>query len=166
MLGADVGTALMAKVFSLDLRWLSPLLIIVGVIIFLPRKSSRAGQLGRVALGLGLIILALQLVVQATQPITQAQGVKVIFASLSGDILLDMLIGVLFTLVSWSSLSVVLLTAAFVAASLISVPVALSLVLGRQPRQRPAGAAGEPAHARAPAATSPSATCSSRSSAA
>ncbi len=130
MLGADVGTALMALVFSLDLRWLSPLLIIGGVVTFLPRKSSRAGQLGRVALGLGMIILALQLVVQATLPITQAQGVKVIFASLSGDILLDILIGVLFTLVSWSSLSVVLLTAAFVASSLISVPVALSLVLG------------------------------------
>ena len=130
MLGADVGTALMAKVFSLDLRWLSPLLIIGGVVTFLPRKSSRAGQVGRVLLGLGMIILALQLVVQATQPITQAQGVKVIFASLSGDIFLDILIGVLFTLVSWSSLSVVLLTAAFVAASLISLPVALSLVLG------------------------------------
>lgn len=130
MLGADVGTAVMAKVFSLDLRWLSPLLIIFGVVAFLPRKSSRAGQLGRVSLGLGMIILSLQLVVQATQPITQAQGVKVIFASLSGDILLDMLIGVLFTLASWSSLSVVLLTAAFVTASVISVPVALTLVLG------------------------------------
>ena len=130
MLGADVGTALMAKVFSLDLRWLSPLLIIAGVITFLPRKSSRAGQVGRVMLGLGMIILALQLVVQATLPITGAQGVKIIFSSLSGDILLDILIGVLFTLVSWSSLSVVLLTAAFVTANLIALPVALSLVLG------------------------------------
>ena len=130
MLGADVGTALMAMVFSLDLRWLSPLLIFFGVIVFLPRKSSRAGQLGRVALGLGLIILALQLVMLATQPITQAQGVKVIFASLSGDIMLDMLIGVVFTLLSWSSLSVVLLAAAFVASNVIAVPVAMSLVLG------------------------------------
>ena len=130
MLGADVGTALMAMAFSLDLRWLSPLLIIGGVVTFLPRKASRTGQVGRVAIGLGLIILSLQLVALATQPITQAQGVKVIFASLSGDIMLDMLIGVLFTLISWSSLSVVLLTATFVASSLISVPVALSLVLG------------------------------------
>jgi len=116
--------------FSLDLRWLSPLLIIGGVVTFLPRKASRTGQVGRVAIGLGLIILSLQLVALATQPITQAQGVKVIFAPLSGDIMLDMLIGVLFTLISWSSLSVVLLTATFVASSLISVPVALSLVLG------------------------------------
>ncbi|MGD9946835.1 MAG: Na/Pi cotransporter family protein, partial [Burkholderiaceae bacterium] len=130
MLGADVGTALMAMVFSLDLRWLSPLLILIGVLVYLPRKSSRAGQIGRVLLGLGLIILALQLVVLATEPIKQANGVKVIFASLSGDIVLDMLIGALFTLLSWSSLSVVLLASAFVAAGLIPVTVALCLVLG------------------------------------
>ena len=31
MLGADVGTSLMALCFSFDLSWLSPLLIVVGV---------------------------------------------------------------------------------------------------------------------------------------
>ncbi len=62
MLGADVGTALMAQIFSLDLRWLSPLLIILGVVFFLSRRNARAGQLGRVAIGLGLMLLALQLV--------------------------------------------------------------------------------------------------------
>ena len=55
-----------------------------------------AGQLGRVGIGLGLIILALQLIVQAAAPITHAQGVKVLFASLTGDILLDALVGALF----------------------------------------------------------------------
>src|SRR5262245_42684288 len=34
MLGADVGTSLMAMVFSLDLSWLSPFLIFVGVLLF------------------------------------------------------------------------------------------------------------------------------------
>lgn len=130
MLGADVGTALMAMVFSLDLRWFSPLLIFFGVLIYLPRKSSRTGQVGRVLLGLGLIILALQLVMLATEPIKQAHGVKVIFASLSGDIVFDMLIGAVFTILSWSSLAVVLLASTFVASNLITVPVAMSLVLG------------------------------------
>ena len=46
------------------------------------RKQSRAGQLGRVGIGLGLILLALELIVQAVTPITQANGVQVIFASL------------------------------------------------------------------------------------
>ncbi|UVE17931.1 Na/Pi cotransporter family protein [Pseudomonas sp. LS44] len=130
MLGADVGTALMARVLTLDLSWLSPLLIFLGVIFFLSRKQTRAGQLGRVAIGLGLIILALELIVAAAAPITQAQGIKVLFASLTGDLLLDALVGALFALISYSSLAAVLLTATLAGASLISLPVAIGLVIG------------------------------------
>ncbi len=130
MLGADVGTALMARVLTFDLSWLSPLLIFLGVIFFLSRKQTRAGQLGRVGIGLGLIILALQLIVEAAVPITQAQGVKVVFASLTGDIMLDALIGALFAMISYSSLAAVLLTATLAGAGVISLPVAIGLVIG------------------------------------
>ncbi|QHC98920.1 hypothetical protein PspS04_00470 [Pseudomonas sp. S04] len=130
MLGADVGTALMARVLTLDLSWLSPLLIFLGVILFLSRKQTRVGQMGRVSIGLGLIILALQLIVEAAAPITHAQGVKVLFASLTGDILLDALIGALFAMISYSSLAAVLLTATLAGAGVISLPVAIGLVIG------------------------------------
>ncbi len=130
MLGADVGTSLVVQLFSFDLSWLSPLAIGGGVILHLSRKATRAGQIGRIAIGVGLIILALQLILQAARPFTQAAGVKVIFGTLSGDPLLDLLIGALFTMLAWSSLAVVLLTAAFVASGLIGLQVALFLVLG------------------------------------
>jgi phosphate:Na+ symporter len=129
VLGADVGTALMARILTFDLSWLSPLLIFIGVIFFLGRKT-RAGQLGRVGIGLGLILLALELIVQAVTPITEANGVQVIFASLTGDIMLDALIGAVFAIVSYSSLAAVLLTATLTAAGAISFPVALCLVIG------------------------------------
>ena len=94
MLGADVGTSLVVQLFSLDLSWLSPLLIGFGVLFHLSRKATRAGQIGRIAIGLGLIILALQMILQAAAAVHQARRVcKVIFGSLSGDPLLDMLIG-------------------------------------------------------------------------
>ena len=115
VLGADVGTALMARILTFDLSWLSPLLIFIGVIFFLGRKQSRA---------------ALELIVQAVTPITQANGVQVIFASLTGDILLDALIGAMFAIISYSSLAAVLLTATLTAAGIISFPVALCLVIG------------------------------------
>lgn len=129
VLGADVGTALMARILTFDLSWLSPLLIFIGVIFFLGRKQSRVGQLGRVGIGLGLILLALELIVQAVTPITQANGVQVIFASLTGDIMLDALIGAMFAIISYSSLAAVL-TATLTAAGIISFPVALCLVIG------------------------------------
>ncbi|MDB6050899.1 MAG: Na/Pi cotransporter II-like protein [Pseudomonas sp.] len=130
MLGADVGTALMARVLTFDLSWLSPLLIFLGVILFLSRKQTRAGQLGRVGIGLGLIILALQLIVTSAAPITHAAGVKVLFASLTGDIMLDALIGAMFALISYSSLAAVLLTATLAGSDIISLPVAIGVVVG------------------------------------
>ena len=130
MLGADVGTSLVVQVFSFDLSWLAPLAIGIGVILHLSRKATRAGQIGRIAIGVGLIILALQMILAAARPFTQAAGVQVIFGSISGDPLLDLLLGALFTILAWSSLAVVLLAAAFVASGLIGLQVALFLVLG------------------------------------
>jgi phosphate:Na+ symporter len=130
MLGADVGTALMTLVFSFDLSWLSPLLIFLGVTLFMRRESSQIGRFGQILIGLGLIILALQLIVLAAQPLTKGAGVKVIFGSLTGDVLLDMLVAAVFTMLSYSSLAVVLLTATLAASKVISIHVALGLVLG------------------------------------
>lgn len=130
MLGADVGTALLAQLFSLNLSWLSPLLIVFGVATFLSRREARLGQIGRICIGLGLMILALQLIMQATRPITEAQGMRVLFGTLTGDPMLDMLIGAAVSIISWSSLAVVLLTATLAASGVVAVPVALCLVLG------------------------------------
>ncbi|KPX94898.1 Sodium-dependent phosphate transporter [Pseudomonas meliae] len=124
MLGADVGTALMSRVLTFDLSWLSPLLIFLGVVFFLSRKQTRAGQLGRVGIGLGLIVLALQLIVAAAAPIT------LLFASLTGDLLLDALVGAMFALISYSSLAAVLLTATLAGTEVIGLPVAIGLVIG------------------------------------
>ena len=76
MLGADVGSALMALVFSFDLSWLSPLLIFVGVVMFISSQNSDSGRIGRVLIGLGLITLALQLIVGATRPLTESPAVR------------------------------------------------------------------------------------------
>ncbi|WP_158781700.1 Na/Pi cotransporter family protein [Pantoea sp. BAV 3049] len=130
ILGADVGTALMARILTFDLSWLSPLFIFFGVVFFLGRKQTRAGQLGRASIGLGLILLALQLIVAAATPITQAAGVKVLFSSLTGDVMLDALIGAVFAIISYSSLAAVLITATLTATGVISFKVALCLVIG------------------------------------
>jgi phosphate:Na+ symporter len=130
MLGADVGSSLMVMFFSFDLRWLSPLLILCGVMVFIPRQNTTAGRLGRVAVGLGLIMLALQLIVAATRPLTETEGMRVVFASLTNDLLLDIFVGACLAMLSYSSLAIVLLTSAMATSGLITIKVALGLVLG------------------------------------
>jgi phosphate:Na+ symporter len=129
MLGADVGTALMTGVLSFDLSWLSPLLIFSGVVVYLSRRQTHVGHLGRAVVGLGLILLSLQLIEEVTKPMTETEGMQVIFSSLTGDILLDTVIGALFAMFTYSSLAAVLLSASLAASGIISMEVALCLVV-------------------------------------
>jgi phosphate:Na+ symporter len=93
-------------------------------------QATTAGRVGRILIGLGLIMFALQWISVAAKPVVQAAGVKVIFASLTGDLLLDMLVSALFTVLCFSSLAVVLLVATLASLHVIALPVALGLVLG------------------------------------
>jgi len=83
-----------------------------------------------VMIGLGLIMFALQWISVAAKPMVQAAGVQVLFASLTGDVLLDMLVAALMTILCYSSLAVVLLMATLASLHVIALPVALGLVLG------------------------------------
>jgi phosphate:Na+ symporter len=130
MLGADIGTSLMAVVFSRDLSWLSPLFIFIGVVLFITRQSSTLGRIGRVLIGLGLMLLALRLVSQSATVLTQTPAIKVLLGSLASDLLLEILLGALLTVTSYSSLAIVLLTATLAATQVVPVEVALNLVLG------------------------------------
>lgn len=130
MRGADVGTALMSVLFSVDLSWLSPLFIFVGVVLYISRQATPAGGFGRILIGLGLMLLALQLVVAATGPLFDAPPVRALLASLTSDILLEITLGALLAVVAYSSLAVVLLVAAMANSSVVPLDVALGLVLG------------------------------------
>ncbi len=130
MLGADVGSSLMAVVFSFDLSWLSPLLIFVGVVLFIPSQGSATGRIGRALIGLGLITLALQLIVGATKPLTDSPAVRAMLAALPNEILLDIVVGAALTVLAYSSLAIVLLVATLATTGMLPITAALGLVLG------------------------------------
>jgi len=130
MRGADVGTAMMSVLFSVDLSWLSPLLIFVGVVLFVSRQASTAGRVGRVLIGLGLMLLALRLVVEATEPLLAAPPVRALLGSLGSDLLLEITLGTALAVMAYSSLAIVLLIAAMAGSGVVPMDVALGLVLG------------------------------------
>ena len=130
MLGADIGTSLMAVVFSRDLSWLSPLFIFIGVVLFIARQSTTVGRVGRILIGLGLMLLALRLVTQSASVLTQAPAVKALLGSLSSDLLLEITVGAMLAVLSYSSLAIVLLTATLATTNVIPIDVAIGLVLG------------------------------------
>src|SRR3989344_1177802 len=130
MLDADVGTSVMAVVFSLDLSWLSPLFIFAGVVLFISRKDTAVGRVGRVLIGLGLMLLALRLITESTTVLTQSPTVRTLLGALTSDLLLEIFTGAILAIVAYSSLATVLLTAALAGSGGIPPDVALGLVLG------------------------------------
>jgi phosphate:Na+ symporter len=130
MLGADVGTSLMAVLFHFDLSWLSPLLILAGVVMFIARQDTTAGRVGRIFIGLGLMLLALSLISETTRVLTQSPVVQAALKSLSSDIFLEITVGAFIAVLAYSSLATVLLVATLAASQVIPMEVALGLVLG------------------------------------
>jgi phosphate:Na+ symporter len=130
MRGADIGTALIAVVFSFDLSWLSPLFIFVGVVLFIARQASTVGRVGRILIGLGLMLLALRLVTASTEELTQSPAVRALLASVGSDLMLEITLGTVLAVISYSSLAVVLLIATLAASGGIPLEVGLGLTLG------------------------------------
>ncbi len=130
MLGADIGTTLVAQVLSLDIGWLAPILILLGVIAYLGAAASNYRELGRVAVGLGLMLLALRLIIGASAPMHDAPILKELFTALADEVLLAVLLAALLTWLAHSSLSVVLLVMSLAVVEVVSLPLAGTLVLG------------------------------------
>ncbi|WP_169569686.1 Na/Pi cotransporter family protein [Sneathiella limimaris] len=130
MLGADVGTTLVAQVLSFDLSWLAPVLLFLGFIRHSTAKSTRAKNLGRIMLGLGMMLTALKLLVAASEPIRDSEVAQFVFSSLSGEPVMTVLIGGLLTFVAHSSLATVLFILTLVKTGGIPLDVAFAMILG------------------------------------
>jgi phosphate:Na+ symporter len=130
MLGADIGTTLVAQVLSFDISWLSPLALVIGVILHFSANTSLVKQTGRVAIGLGLMLLALKLIVTTATPLRESQLIIDIFGSVAGETLIGIIIAALLTWLAHSSLAVVLLIMSLATTGAIPIELALVLVIG------------------------------------
>ncbi|MGH6932627.1 MAG: Na/Pi cotransporter family protein, partial [Dongiaceae bacterium] len=130
MLGADIGTSLVAQAYSFKPPAVSPLLILCGVIIFMTSDATRWRDLGRAVIGLGLVLLALQLISASAEPIRQSTVIVDMLMALEGSPFAAVFVAALLTLLSTSSLAVVLLIISFVQHDIVSLSLAFPLVLG------------------------------------
>ena len=130
MLGADVGSALAVQVLSLDLGWLTSLLLLVGVTLFLASEGRRARQIGRMLVGIALILLSLSIIGQAGAALRDSASVAAVLRPLADEPAMAFLIAALITWGAHSSVAAVLLIASLTGAGVLHVDLALPMVLG------------------------------------
>lgn len=130
VLGADLGSAFVVRVLTLDLSALVPLLTIAGVFLFTRRPDTRLGQFGRILLGLAFVMMSLRLIVEATSPFKESAEMLELFAAIGASAALSSLVGALLALVCFSSLAVVAVTSGMAAGGVLTPEAGLWVVLG------------------------------------
>lgn len=130
MLGADIGTTLVAQVLSFDISWASPVLIAGGFITHSISETTRPRQLGRAAIGLGTLLLALKLIVSTAEPLRQSHVLHDVILSIGNETAIAILIAALLTWLAHSSLAIVLLIMSLASTGAIPLEATFALVIG------------------------------------
>ncbi|MCZ6773163.1 MAG: Na/Pi cotransporter family protein [Proteobacteria bacterium] len=130
LLGADLGSALVVWVLSLDLSLLVPALLLAGVATFLGSQRERVRQAARMVIGVGLILLSLRLLGEASEPLRSSDFLRVVTIYLADDLLTAFVVAALLTWVMHSGVAAVLLLASFAGHGIVQGQLSLALVLG------------------------------------
>ena len=129
--GAELGSAFMACVLSLNLAAIAPILILCGVVMFFHFKAqSRKGQFGRILLGLAFIMIAINQIVLSTEPLRANAELSAFFNLLHNYLILSFAAGTVLAICCVSSLAAVIVSSSLYAAQVLNFQAALWMVLG------------------------------------
>lgn len=128
--GAEIGSALVAKLLTYDLTLLVPLCLISGTFMFMATERRDWRQIGRILVGIGLLILSLEMIGQASEPLRESALMPIIINYFSGDSVTAYLLAALITWLFQSSIASVLLMATLAGRGLITPELGVVLVLG------------------------------------
>jgi phosphate:Na+ symporter len=130
LLGADIGSAFVTQLLMVRQPFLVPLLLLVGISLFLRSENSSLRQVGRIVIGLALIFVSLDMIRAATGPMVTHPGMQVVMAYLGRDLLTAFIIGAGFAWVVHSSVAAVLLFVTLAATSVLPTSAAAAMILG------------------------------------
>ncbi len=130
MLGANVGTALVAQVLSFDVAMFAPPLVLCGVLTFRWSRGSRVRNMGRAVIGLGLMLMALALLQRTLGPIEHTPLLRSFVQALAADPILAVVLAALLTWGCHSSVVIVLVVGSLAASHVVGATETVALVLG------------------------------------
>lgn len=130
ILGADVGTTLVAQLFSLDMSKLMPVFMVVGYFFYSVQHNGKIKNIGRVLIGLALMVLAMNLIKAGSLPLKESDVLPLVLKPLGDDPFFAVLLAALFTWIAHSSLAIILLIMSLVASGVLPLVLGLYMVLG------------------------------------
>ncbi|UWU19758.1 Na/Pi cotransporter family protein [Rhizobium sp. CB3171] len=129
LLGANVGTAVTAWIVATGIEWLSPLIILIGIVLYRRSSTTKQGA-GAALIGIGLMLLSLQLLSLATAPMRQSPALGAFIGLLDGALPVALIFSAVLAFLSSSSLAVVVLILSLASTGILSPALTVALVLG------------------------------------
>ena len=128
--GAEVGSALVARLLAFDLSLLVPLCLAAGTTIFMATERRAWRQFGRILVGIGLLVLSLQLIEQASAPLRDSRLLPLIVDYFSTDLATAFLLAAIVTWLFHSSIAAILLLATLAGNGIVPAELSIAMALG------------------------------------
>ncbi len=130
VLGADLGSAIAARILFLDLSVLPSIFIVLGMAVYLTAKLTRLKMFGRIGMGIGLMLLSLELIKAAVEPITTSSISSTWIMILESVPWISILIVAVATWFSHSSVAMILVIAVFAETGDLGPNVYIPMLVG------------------------------------
>ncbi len=130
IMGANIGTTITAQLVSLDVNFLAPMALGIGIVIYMFTKKPKYKHIAEILIGFGILFTGMDFMKDAVKPLAGYQGFTDMLLSFGHHPLLGVLMGFAITAIVQSSSASMGMLIALASQGLIPVTAALPVLYG------------------------------------
>lgn len=130
IMGANIGTTITAQLVSLDVDFLAPVALGIGIVIYMFTKKPKYKHIAEILIGFGILFTGMDFMKDAVKPLAEYQGFTDMLLSFGHHPLLGVLMGFAITAIVQSSSASMGMLIALASQGLIPVTAALPILYG------------------------------------
>jgi phosphate:Na+ symporter len=130
MLGSEIGTTITGQLVAFNLKGIELIFLFVGFCLANLNTKRKWQRVGQPLFGLGLVFFGMKMMSSAGEVFSQLPAFQKVLETLSQNAVLGVLVGAIFTAIMQSSTTMTGLVIALGISNSITLPAAISLILG------------------------------------
>lgn len=130
IMGANIGTTITAQLVSLDVDFLAPVALGIGIVIYMFSKKPKNRHIAEILIGFGILFTGMDFMKDAVKPLAGYQGFTDMLVSFGHKPILGVLMGFAITAIVQSSSASMGMLIALASQGLIPITAALPILYG------------------------------------
>ncbi len=130
IMGANIGTTITAQLVSLDVDFLAPAALGIGIVIYMFSKKAKYKHIAEILIGFGILFTGMDFMKEAVKPLAGYKGFTDMLVSFGHQPILGVLMGFAITAIVQSSSAAMGMLIALASQGLIPISAALPILYG------------------------------------